>query len=137
MTQAPIDPRSTLYEAAGRIGWEWIFAGDSPLTITVRAVYEHGVLRPVEPLSLPEGEAVDVTIATAEPAGPVLRPPTPTEKDYAHRIKAARSLEEIFAVMATAPGLPEGYDLIQALNANRTATGERPPFAASDDGSPT
>jgi predicted DNA-binding antitoxin AbrB/MazE fold protein len=104
------------------------------VTITVRAVYEHGVLRPVEPLSLPEGEAVDVTIVTAKPAGPILRTPTPAEEDYAQRIKAARSLDEMYAVMATAPRLPEGYDLPQALNANRSATGERPPFPEPSNG---
>jgi predicted DNA-binding antitoxin AbrB/MazE fold protein len=105
------------------------------LTITVRAIYEYGVLRPIEPLSLPEGEAVDVIIATQKAAAPTLRPATPAEKDYSQRIKAAQSLEEIFAVMVTAPGLPDGYDLSQALNANRRATGERAPFSASDDGS--
>ena len=103
------------------------------MTITVRAVYEHGTLRPVEPLSLPEGEAVDVTIVTANAARPILRPPTPAEQDYKRRIKAARSLDEIYAVMETAPGLPEGYDLSQALNANRTATAERPPFSEPND----
>ena len=105
------------------------------MTITVRAVYEHGVLRPVEPLALAEGEAVDVTIAYASPAEPMLRSPAHLEQDYARRIKAAQTLEEIYAVMATAPGLPEGYDLCRALNANRTATGERPPFSDPDDGS--
>ena len=105
------------------------------MTITVRAVYEHGTLRPVEPLSLPEREAVDVTIVTANAAGPILRPPTPAEQDYRRRIEAARSLDEIYAVMATAPGLPEGYDLSQALNAIRTAIGERPPFSEPNDGS--
>ena len=104
------------------------------MTITVRAVYEHGVLRPVEPLSLPEGEAVDVTIATARSTGPTLRPPTPEEQDYERRIKAVQSLDELYAVMATAPGPPEGYDLSVALNANRAATGERPPFPESNSG---
>jgi len=105
------------------------------MTITVRAVYEKGVLRPVEPLALPEGEAVDVTIATTKPAGPVLRTPTPAEEDYARRIKAAQSLDEMYVIMATAPRLPEGYDLCRALGANRTATGERVLFPESDDGS--
>ena len=81
------------------------------MTITVRAIYENGVLRPVEPLSLPEGEAVDLTIATTQPAAPLLRAPTPDEEDYSRRIKAAKSLDELYAVMATAPKLPEGYDL--------------------------
>ncbi|MFI5461457.1 MAG: antitoxin family protein [Isosphaerales bacterium] len=105
------------------------------MTITVRAVYENGVLRPVEPLALPEGEAVDVTIATTKPAGPILRTPTPAEEDYARRIKAAQSLDEMYAVIATAPRLPEGYDLCRALSANRKATGERLPFPEPDDGS--
>ena len=85
------------------------------MTITIRAVYENGVLRPVEPLALPEGETVDVTIATTDPARPVLRTPTRAEADYARRTRAAHSLDELYAVMATAPGLPEGYDLDRAL----------------------
>jgi predicted DNA-binding antitoxin AbrB/MazE fold protein len=105
------------------------------MTVTVRAVYEHGILRPVEPLALFEGEAVDVTIAYAEKAEPRHRPPTPEEQNYARRMKAATTLEEIYTVMATAPGLPDGYELSSALNANRTATGERPPFSDPDDGS--
>jgi len=95
---------------------------------TVRAVYENGVLRPVERLSLAEGETVDVTIAKKETVGPIRRAPSPADQDYARRIEAAQSLDEVYAVMATAPGLPEGYDLCEALNANRKATGERPPF---------
>ena len=39
--------------------------GEIPMKITVRAVYENGVLRPVEPLALPEGESVAVTIDAA------------------------------------------------------------------------
>jgi len=31
------------------------------MTLTIQAVYEGGVLRPVEPLALPEGETVQVT----------------------------------------------------------------------------
>jgi predicted DNA-binding antitoxin AbrB/MazE fold protein len=105
------------------------------MTITVRAIYENGVLRPVEPLSLPEGEAVDLMIATTQQTAPFLRAPTPDEEDYTRRIKAAKSLDEMYAVMATAPRLPEGYDLCRALNANRKATGERLPFPEPDDGS--
>jgi predicted DNA-binding antitoxin AbrB/MazE fold protein len=104
------------------------------MTINVRAIYENGVLRPVEPLTLPEGEAVDLTIATTT-AAPFLRAPTPDEEDYTRRVKAAKSLDEMYAVMATAPKLPEGYDLCRALNANRKATGERLPFEDPDDGS--
>ena len=101
------------------------------MTITVRAIYENGVLRPVEPLTLPEGEAVDLTIATLQPAAQILRAPTSEEEDYARRIKAAKSLDEMYAVIKTAPKLPEGYDLCRALSANRQATGERLPFVNS------
>jgi predicted DNA-binding antitoxin AbrB/MazE fold protein len=105
------------------------------MTITVRAIYENGVLRPVEPLCLSEGEAVDLTIATIQQASPFLRAPTPDEEDYTRRIRAAKSLDEMYAVMATAPKLPEGYDLSRALNANRKATGERLLFPDHDGGS--
>src|SRR5205814_2692358 len=103
------------------------------MMLTIRAVYEGGVLRPVEPLTLTEGETVHVTIARTRPPAPALRAPTPAEEDYARRIKAAKSLEEMFAIMATAPPLPPGYDLCRALNANRKATGERLPFPELDD----
>jgi len=65
------------------------------MTLTIQAVYEGGVLRPVEPLALPEGETVQVTIARTTPPRRALRAPTPEEEDYARRIKAAKSLEEM------------------------------------------
>ena len=105
------------------------------MTQTIRAVYEGGVLRPVEPLALPEGEMFELTIVPTRPPGPPLRAPPRAEEDYGRRAKAARSLEELYAVMTTAPPLPIGYDLSQALNANRQATGERLLFPESDDGS--
>ena len=71
------------------------------MRMTVRAVYEHGVLRPLEPLALSEGDTVDITIVGAEPAGAIARPPTPEEEDYAWCLKAAGSLDEMFAVMVT------------------------------------
>jgi predicted DNA-binding antitoxin AbrB/MazE fold protein len=104
------------------------------MTITIRAVYESGVLRPLEPLPLSEGESVDVTIAQARLAGSQPRNPTSAEADYAQRIKAARSLEEMYAIMASAPLLPEGYDLCEALNLNRRATGERMLYPEAKDG---
>jgi predicted DNA-binding antitoxin AbrB/MazE fold protein len=103
------------------------------MTITTRAVYEGGVLRPAQPLPLNEGETVEVTVARSKPTGSALRPPTPEEEDYARRIKAARSLDEMLAIMTTAPPLPEGYDLCRALNENRKATGERLLFPELED----
>jgi predicted DNA-binding antitoxin AbrB/MazE fold protein len=106
------------------------------MSITIQAVYEGGVLRPTQPLDLAEGATVEVTItgASAKQNEPTLRPPTPEEEDYARRLKAAKSLEEMYAVMATAPPLPEDYDLCRALNANRKATGERLLFPEVEDG---
>ncbi len=94
------------------------------MTMTVQAVYVGGVLRPVQPLPLAEGETVEVTVSPTKPPGRQLRPPTAAEEDYARRLKAARSLDEMLAAVATAPPLPDGYDLCEALNANRRATGE-------------
>jgi predicted DNA-binding antitoxin AbrB/MazE fold protein len=104
------------------------------MTMRIRAVYEGGVLRPVEPLALPEGETVEVTIASTKSPGPPLRAPSAAEEDYARRIKAAQTLDEMYAIMATAPPLPEGYDNCRALDANRKATGERTPFLEPNDG---
>jgi predicted DNA-binding antitoxin AbrB/MazE fold protein len=101
--------------------------------MTIRAVYAGGVLRPTKPLALVEGETVDVTIAQIKPPGSAMRPPTAAEQEYTRRIKAAQSLQEMYAIMATAPALPEGYDLCHALNANRKATGERLPFPESEN----
>jgi hypothetical protein len=83
-------------------------------------------------LALLEGDTVDLMIDKREPA--CACPPTRTqdEADYAQRLEAAQSLEEMFTVMASAPRLPEGYDLCQALNANRQAAGERLLFPGSD-----
>ncbi|HEV3006319.1 MAG TPA: antitoxin family protein [Pirellulales bacterium] len=104
------------------------------MPLTFRAVYQDGILRPIGPLALSEGETVEVTIASTKPAAPPMRAPTPAEEDYTARIKAARSLDGMYAVMATAPPLPEGYDLCLALNANRKAAGERLLFAERDEG---
>jgi predicted DNA-binding antitoxin AbrB/MazE fold protein len=45
------------------------------MTTTVEAIYENGVLRPLTPLSLPEGQRVHVLVApeeVAEPQDPAL-----------------------------------------------------------------
>jgi predicted DNA-binding antitoxin AbrB/MazE fold protein len=98
------------------------------MTMTFRAVYERGVLRPIEPLALSEGETVDVTIAQKEPPWAPLRAPTPAELDYARRISAAKSLKVMFAVMATAPSSPENeFDIIEEVNESRRLTGFRMP----------
>jgi predicted DNA-binding antitoxin AbrB/MazE fold protein len=105
------------------------------MTMTVRAVYAGGVLRPVQPLALDEGEVVEVIVARTKPAGQALRPPTPEEEDYARRLKAAKSLEEMYAVMATAPPLPDDMDdLVTLINESRRLTGFRMPDPGPAEG---
>ena len=43
---------------------------DHAMTTTIEAIYEKGVLRPLTPLSLPEGQHVQVSVASEEPAQP-------------------------------------------------------------------
>jgi predicted DNA-binding antitoxin AbrB/MazE fold protein len=104
------------------------------MTITVRAIFENGVFRPLEPLALEEGQRVAVTIVTSGPDERAMKAASPEEQNYAMRLRNARCLVELFAVMADAPSLPEHYDLCAALNANREATGERLLFPESNDG---
>src|SRR5207245_2139614 len=68
-------PRSLRYNV------ERFLTEGATMSITVRAVYESGVLRPLRPLPLAEGETVDVTVAAAAPARPSLRARTPAEQD--------------------------------------------------------
>jgi predicted DNA-binding antitoxin AbrB/MazE fold protein len=86
---------------------------------TVLAVYEGGVLRPVQPLPLNEGETVEITVARAE------RPAPPTQEELERRIREARTLQEWIEVANALPPADDGYDLLQALNANRHPS-ERP-----------
>lgn len=103
------------------------------MTITVRAVYQEGLLRPLEPLPLAEGETVEVTLGMTESVSPAARPRTPEEEVYDRRLKAAKTLDEVLSVIATAPPLPADYDLCAALDANREITGERPLYPRTKD----
>lgn len=94
---------------------------------TVLAVYEGGVLRPVRPLPLSEGETVEITVA--RPRSPA--PPTPEEAE--RRIRAAKTLQErIEAANAVTPE-DDGYDLLRALHANRHPS-ERPLIPPAGEG---
>jgi predicted DNA-binding antitoxin AbrB/MazE fold protein len=90
------------------------------VTLTTTAVYENGVLRPVQPLTLKEGETVQVTVTT--PA------PRPTGDEIVAMMKAAKSPEELFAIANAYPAAPDGYDLCEALNENRRRDGAPPVF---------
>jgi len=61
------------------------------MTTTIEAVYENGVLRPLTPLSLSEGQRVQVFVAPEEPAQPQ---------------DAALILQKIASLPVEAPGDP-------------------------------
>ncbi len=91
------------------------------MTMTVRAVYEGGVLRPVQPLALAEGATVDVTVALAPAA-----PPPVSEEEIIRRIQACQSYGEWLAVTKLLPPDDGGCDIVKALDENRRWSGERP-----------
>jgi predicted DNA-binding antitoxin AbrB/MazE fold protein len=99
------------------------------MTTTVRAVYQNGVLRPERPLPLAEGETVVVTVANANPVTPPV-----DEDEVLRRMDSAGSLQELFALYESLPSPADGYDLCEALNANRRAAGEPPVYPELERG---
>jgi predicted DNA-binding antitoxin AbrB/MazE fold protein len=101
----------------------------SAMTITVRAVYTGGVLRPIQPLALAEGQTVEVTIT------PASNGPTPAaEEEIVRRIKACKTYREWLDVMKSLPADDGGYDIVKALDDNRRWSGERPLLPNEADG---
>src|SRR5438552_18389479 len=93
------------------------------MNMTIRAVYTGGVLRPVQPLALAEGETVEVTVtpaATASTTTPV------SENDIIRRIQACKTYHEWLEVTKLLPPDDGGYDIVKALDENRRWSGERP-----------
>ena len=86
---------------------------------TIKATYENGVLRPTEPLSLQNGEKVEMSI---------FRQPSPdlSESEVGDRIRNAQSVQEWVEATRLLPPDDHGYDIIKALDANRRWAGERP-----------
>ena len=81
---------------------------------TVLAVYEGGVLRPVRPLPLNEGETVEITVARSP------RPAPPASAEEAERrIREAGTLQEWIEAANALPPAEDGYDLLRAVNENR------------------
>ncbi len=72
------------------------------MTRTLQAVYEGGVLRPLEPLDLPEQQLVNVTITDEDPAEPWLD--TECLAACAREADDGVSLEEVRAALAKIPG---------------------------------
>jgi predicted DNA-binding antitoxin AbrB/MazE fold protein len=88
------------------------------MTMTTLAVYENGLLRPVGPLPLAEGETVEVAVSRVQQP--------PSEDAVIGRIKVAKNLAELFAAYESLPAPSDGYDLLTALARNRELAGEVP-----------
>jgi predicted DNA-binding antitoxin AbrB/MazE fold protein len=91
------------------------------MTTTTLAVYENGVLRPVQPLPFAEGETVAIAVSRAEK----LSPPFP-RAEAEGSLRNAKTLTELFEAFESTPEPIDGYDLLKALDENRE--GERPLF---------
>jgi predicted DNA-binding antitoxin AbrB/MazE fold protein len=90
------------------------------MTITVQAVYAGGVLRPLEPLALQEGQAVDVTVV------PTTSTALLSEDEIVRRIRGCKTFKEWLEVTGLLPSDDGGYDIVKALDDNRRWSGERP-----------
>jgi predicted DNA-binding antitoxin AbrB/MazE fold protein len=75
------------------------------MTRHVEAVYEHGVLRPLEPLSLSESQRVKLTITDAA-SGRTFLDVSLTERARAEAavLHQAPTLDEVRAALAAIPG---------------------------------
>lgn len=94
--------------------------GDAEMSMTVRAVYEGGVFRPVHPLALDEGQSVDLTIAESDTGA------APASDDKtAGRLQSATTIPEWIEATELLPADDGGYDIVIALNQNRIWSGER------------
>ncbi len=99
------------------------------MAMIIQAVYTGGVLRPIHPLALKEGETVEVSIAPAA-ANP---PRAPMSNDeIIQRIQACKTYQEWLEVTKTLPQDDGGYDIVKALDENRRWSGDRP--ILSDEG---
>jgi predicted DNA-binding antitoxin AbrB/MazE fold protein len=84
------------------------------MIVTVEAVFENGVFRPLKPTFYPPGQKLELTIT-----------PIPPEKDpVLEQIRTAKSLDEVYAILDAAPPDPnelggDDYDIEAALQANR------------------
>lgn len=96
------------------------------MTLTVRAVYQGGVLRPVQPLALAEGETVLITVAKSRTQ--------PSLAQWEQDIRAANSIQEWIALANTCPSPAPDFDIVHALNESRRLTGFRLPDPEPDQG---
>jgi predicted DNA-binding antitoxin AbrB/MazE fold protein len=94
--------------------------------MTVEAVYAQGVLRPLQPLNLKEGETVKLTVT------PATLPCLLSEEEIVRRIRDCKTFQEWLEVTKSLPAADGGYDIVKALDENRRWSGERPILAGED-----
>ena len=90
------------------------------MTLNTTAVYENGLLRTPTPLPLKEGETVELVVTRAKSRL--------TDDEVLALMMQAKSPEELFALADTHITAPDGYDLCEALDANRRRDGVAPLF---------
>ncbi|BDC50355.1 hypothetical protein F183_A26710 [Bryobacterales bacterium F-183] len=72
---------------------------------TIEAVYEGGVLRPLEPLALKDHEKVRITLTVADkPQIPADLAWYMTQEEYEAALTDDITLEEVHAALSTIPG---------------------------------
>ena len=67
----------------------------------LRAIYEDGVLRPLEPLDLPEKRVVDLVVSEEVPVSPVRFVPV---EEYSPYADDSVTLEQVRRCLAKIPG---------------------------------
>lgn len=88
----------------------------------IMAIYENGMLRPMEKLSLREGETVEVSVLPSEAQPPPLGP-----DEWDQRIRTTSSFDEWVRLANSCPVADDDdYDVVEAMNQTRRANGERP-----------
>lgn len=87
---------------------------------SITAIYENGILRPMEKLSLREGETVEVTLVPRNTQPGRLNP-----DEWAQRIRTTKSVDEWVSLANSGPVTDDDYDVIVAMNETRRANGER------------
>ena len=87
--------------------------------MTVRAVYQGGVFRPVHPVTLDEGQTVDLTVAGADQDAAA-----PSDEETTRRLQSAKTIAEWIDATESLPSDDGGYDVVRALNQNRIWSGD-------------
>ena len=86
--------------------------------MTIRAIYREGVFRPIEPLIMKEGQAVEMTLT------PAIQDTSISEDDIVHLIKSSKTISELHEATKRLPNDDGGYDVEKALMENRQWSGE-------------